>query len=390
MNTTSNNRAILTELNPKEYEHPLDRKALKDLQAVPLLSKTLDIINAPYEKVSMYTTMSSHLQVGENQFPTIYKKLLEACEILEVPEPLLYVSADPSMDAITSNPENPVIVLSSYLIDRVTAEELLFFLGHELAYIKSGHIVYSALGYALEKEILGGIAGVVPVPGFSIAYKAGNLLLRTAFRKWKKAADYSGDRAGLLACQNYSVACNALMKMSGASEQFDEEMSVDAFIAQSETLAEIDEDSFSIIEKIIANSKLTQTKEVKRMNELSKFVESGDYALILRREYEVNPPPPPEPENSESENGETPDNPESAPAEVPDSWVARAAAKVAANLPGAIPAPTPPEPPVATESAPAPAAEPVFCTMCGKENVGDSKFCISCGKAIRTTVAASN
>src|SRR5262249_5047353 len=132
----------------------------------------------------------------------------------------------------TAGVSRPFIVLTSEIVEAFNNEELLFVIGHELGHIKCRHILYQMVGRML-LPLLEAAGSVTLGMG-----KLASVGLVSGFYEWLRQAEFSGDRAGLLVCQDARVACTAIMKVGGGRTRLDAEMSVDLFLEQARHHAE--------------------------------------------------------------------------------------------------------------------------------------------------------
>jgi len=86
-------RKQLLMLNPREYEHPLDLKALNTLEGTPGLDKlTRKFYKHGIERMLRIQYTGSYLKVKENQFPDVYDILEEVCTTIHLTKvPDLYI-----------------------------------------------------------------------------------------------------------------------------------------------------------------------------------------------------------------------------------------------------------------------------------------------------------
>lgn len=274
-------RTIIKDLHPSEYEHPLDRSALEALRKIPLFPKVLELCTVPQNSITRMELLGSNLKVTERQMPSIYKIMREACEALDVPEPLFYISSSPQLNAYTACPDKPIVCVYGYLLDMMDDDELRFVIGHELSHIKSQHIIYQALGTILGQNLLAAILSTVP--GLSTFSQPAIYALNYAYYEWYRAAELSCDRGGYLACQNFAASCKALMKLAGSSQRYVNELNLDEFIAQSKDFQDSGTGGLGMVQKIILSNGRSHPWSVSRVHELSKFNESGLYTQILER-----------------------------------------------------------------------------------------------------------
>jgi Zn-dependent protease with chaperone function len=188
-------RKILAGLNTREYEHPFDKKALASLEATPGLPALLKTIKKySFDKVQKITHTGSYLQVGENQYPKVYRIYRECCEVLDFQSiPALYLMESFDINAYAPCFSEPLIVLMTGTVEALTDEELAFIIGHELGHIKSQHLLYHDMANVL--KLLGSVIG-------DMTLGIGNLVsvgLQIALLYWQRMSEFTSDRAGLLA-----------------------------------------------------------------------------------------------------------------------------------------------------------------------------------------------
>ncbi|MCL2309882.1 MAG: M48 family metallopeptidase [Proteobacteria bacterium] len=281
-----NDRVVLKDLSTKEYEHSLDKITLDTLKKIPVLPKLIELVETPTSMVRRYSMLGSDLRITERQFPSLYKIFRQACDIMEVPEPLFYVSTAPELNAYTACPDKPIVKIYSYLLDILEEDEIMFVLGHELSHIKSEHLVYSILGSLLSTGALKVI--ISTIPGLSVLYTPAEISLNYALYQWMRASEYTCDRGGFLACQNFEASCRALMKLSGYSRKYANEASLEEFFAQARAFEEENEAALGKIQQILLSFGQTHPWGVLRVRELMKFRDDGSYDKILRREMKLS------------------------------------------------------------------------------------------------------
>ena len=133
-------------LDPAALQHPYDRAALGALQRVP----GLDIVVRKFielfpERVAYIQNVAQTVRTSKTQCPRLYVQLREACAILDMREPELYVAQTPVPNAWTSGHNHPYIIITTGLIDLMSEDEVLAVIAHELGHIKSGHVLYKTM-----------------------------------------------------------------------------------------------------------------------------------------------------------------------------------------------------------------------------------------------------
>jgi len=282
LKTVTTDFTILQGLCATEYKHPLDNKTLETLKNVPFFQKMLKLIQEPFNTIDRAKVLGSCLQVCEISHPSVYRMMREACVILGVDEPDLYLYNSKSGPAVlTAFHEEPVIRISACMLDIMDEKELMFIFGHELAHIMSGHLVYNMIGTVLEEGTLKTLLDMIP--GIGIISDATVIALVYAYFEWSRTAEYTCDRAGFLTCQDKDAACRALMKIAGYSYKYVDERSLESFIEQGREFEGIDSKDFNKVQKVMLSFGASNPWTVCRVSELLRFEESGLYTDILER-----------------------------------------------------------------------------------------------------------
>ena len=280
----------LEALNPREYEHPLDQKALNTLEN----TKGLDVLVRKFyelgiEKMLRIQYTGSNIRATSNNLPRLYHLLEEVCDTLYLKEvPDLYLQRGDKYEALTWGVEKPIIVLDAGAANELSDDELRFVLGKEIGHIKSEHMLYAEIGWLLP-IISEALAGATL--GLSLVLSTA---LRMALINWMRMASYTSDRAGLLACQDVRVATRMLMKIAGLPKNVDEDLCIDEFITQAREFEGYNVNTFSKVIKFAGVFFSERPWTIARANQFFAWTDSGDYQRVLKRETRiVSTPPPP-------------------------------------------------------------------------------------------------
>ena len=272
--------AKIHELDPREYEHPLDTKALNNLQRTAGLDTLIrKFYEKGFEKAFKIGFMGSYLRVNARNFPELNRLLEETCEILYLPsKPQIYIGRYEVLEALVLGVDAPIIFLSTETLSKFSAPELRFMLGKAIGHIKSSHVLYQEVAMVLP-EISSSLADATL--GISSFF---TLALQVALIKWQRMCIYTADRAGLLACQDITTAMGVLMKVAGLPEHFDHDVLLDDFITQAREYQAMNENLTTRVLKATATTMNEHPFAIDRANQLLKWVDEEAYVKVLQRE----------------------------------------------------------------------------------------------------------
>jgi len=263
-----------TGISAKAYEHPADRAATAALKAVPMLDTMVrKLIEWRYERALRQFYLGTSLKVSEEQCAELWVSHLAATRILDLPEVYnLYLSTPVIGTAVTIGSKKPIIVVDSMVLKRLGAGEQRVLLGHELGHILSDHVLYiTAL------NILIAAGGSLPTL-LGLPFRA----VKTVLLEWYRAAELSADRAATLVVRDPQIVCRMLMV--AASGLPADELNLDAFMAQAMEYENWDDPS-DRVRRFFWEINVTHPYAVRRVGEVMRWVQSGEYDRILRGEY---------------------------------------------------------------------------------------------------------
>src|SRR5687768_16043671 len=93
-------RKRFPKISPRAFQHPMDLKALeavKKAKGVDLLIRK--VMEFHYERWRYINNIADTVQVTPLQAPLLHDMLREACDILDVALPELYIDQDPVVNA---------------------------------------------------------------------------------------------------------------------------------------------------------------------------------------------------------------------------------------------------------------------------------------------------
>ncbi|NJM65731.1 MAG: M48 family metallopeptidase [Acaryochloris sp. RU_4_1] len=261
-------------LQAAQFRHPLDLEATQMLQQLPGLDWLVrSVLGGMAEQVLYLENISSSVLVSNKQLPDLYHLLQEACHILDLDLPQLYVRQHPTPNAYTlaMRGKQPFIVVHTSLLELLDPGEIQAVLAHELGHLKCEHGVYLTLANLLVLA-----AGQLSPWGGLIAKS-----LQMQLMAWVRCAEFTCDRAGLLVSQNAKVMASVLMKLAGGSPTLASQLNVDAFIDQARAYDQVDNEWATLL-KTLQTVELTHPLPVLRAREIDRWADSPSYQSLLQ------------------------------------------------------------------------------------------------------------
>jgi Zn-dependent protease with chaperone function len=268
-------KTLLVGLRADQFRHPLDLAATQSLKQLPGLDTLLRMVISPLaEQFFHLENIASSILVSERQLPDLHNLLLEACRVLDLEPPQLYVRQNPVPNAYTfaMRGQRPFVVVHTSLLELLTPEETQAVIAHELGHLKCDHSLYLTLANLIS------LAAYL-LPGGEVMAQN----LQTQILEWVRCAEFTCDRAALLVAQEPRVVASLLMKLSGGSPSLVSQLNLDAFLDQARSYEAISDDALGEALKQIRTQDLTHPVPVLRAKEIDRWASSQDYFDLVKR-----------------------------------------------------------------------------------------------------------
>lgn len=268
-------KELLIGLSADHFRHPLDLQATQALKRLPGLDVAIRSLLGPMGEQFFYLeNIAASVLVGPRQLPDLHQLLLEAARVLDLEAPQLYIKQHPIPNAYTfaMRGRQPFIVLHTSLIELLTPEEIQAVIGHELGHLKCDHGVYLTL------------ANLLTLATSQLPF--GGLLLQTwqnQIMEWVRCAEFTCDRAALLATQDARTVASVLMKLSGGSPTLSPRLNLEAFIDQARSYDAISDSELGEMLKKLKTDELSHPVPVLRAREIDRWASTPDYQALLQR-----------------------------------------------------------------------------------------------------------
>jgi len=276
---SSAGRVRLTGISSEAYRHPMDRQAAVALRTLPGFEMAVAKFSQySVEKILYHEQCATAVRVTPRQMPRLHKLLLEACGVLDLPEPAMFVSQTPLANAFALGRDFPTLVLWTGLIELLDEEEQLAVIAHELGHIHCGHTLPLLVAMILQ--------GLAKLGGDKMG--VGDLFtlsLRAALLEWMRKAEFSADRAALLVVQDPEVVFSALFKLTGGSPKVFEQMDREEYLKQAEEYEKPEWSRLDKFYKTMLESEKSHPIPVLRAREVLRWGAGDEYKALLAGEY---------------------------------------------------------------------------------------------------------
>jgi len=269
-------------LDAEALAHPWDREALDKLQSIPYADKLIStVLGSTVDRLARFQLLASAVQVSDRQAPRLLAIYLEAAGRLDVDPPPLYITQSPTLNAYAMGAGEPLIAVTTGLLDRMEEPEILGILGHELTHVKLGHVLYRTLAHLL---IRGGLGVLDKFMGI------GSLLvtpIKIGLMRWYQYAELSADRGELIATGSLETAVRAHMMLAGGTSRFIDDLDVGAFIDQAHQAEALrDKDLLVNVMDMMDTTSRSHPLPAWRVHHLLKWARGEDFFKILAGDYQ--------------------------------------------------------------------------------------------------------
>jgi Zn-dependent protease with chaperone function len=215
-----------------DYAYREDYQIRKQIKKLPGFFPFIKFLTSQVVPLMKQQQNLTSLKVGPSQFPDVYAKAQRCARILGIGTPTVFIEPDLStVNAYTfaTEDDDPMIVITSAALERLSGDELLAVIGHECGHIHNNHTIHT-----LAAQLL--IDGIGTLPPVNKAMLALATPLKFMFLSWSRAAEVTSDRAGII-CSNSLESCQTLeAKFLYGSAVGRDEIDLESIYAQYDTL----------------------------------------------------------------------------------------------------------------------------------------------------------
>ena len=264
-------------LDPREFEHPSMQKMNQFFRGSVVLRKSAESLSRKVGKPWYESTFNSILAT-DKQYPRVLETGLLAARRLGARQmPSFYVELDRGYQSATYGSEDGAFVnVGAFLPRFLNDEELVFVLGHEIGHLVSQHALWTTVsmflvGQQRQNLMAEGVMGFLSNP-----LKLIESGVESIVTNWMRVADFTADRAALLAVGSFEKAKRAIFLLHLRSRRELDEMDIDEWVRQ----VEAQDQTMSKLSQMMTSA--TPYLGV-RLVELRNFAASPQYEALRRK-----------------------------------------------------------------------------------------------------------
>jgi pSer/pThr/pTyr-binding forkhead associated (FHA) protein len=210
--------------------------------------------------IQQRSAVGTLVRVSPRQFHEIHEAGTIAAARLSSPPVPIYVKRASEQNIYTLGlSSQPLIVITSAMIDQMSNESLQFFIGREIGHIRAGH--------AWLRTLLRPLGSGIPL--------IGKLLDSVVFGDWMNRTELTADRAGFIACDSLTVAVSTMLKFGVGTTLF-QKLDIREFLEQINDVRSVGGRVTEIISE--------QPYLIQRIRRLVRFALSNEFSSLANRE----------------------------------------------------------------------------------------------------------
>lgn len=182
------------------YAFSGERKFRRTLMLARPVTMALEATTRLWRDVARTELLGTAVKVTDQQFPRVFEATRAAGNALRVRPPVVF--AAPSSDIkvkVLGTDDAPHLIVNLELAEKLDDTELVAAIGHELAHIQNGHILYTTALHYLQHSAAFFVRWVVQPAIMTL-------------QAWSRRAEVTCDRASLLAVRDLDKTLYALVR----------------------------------------------------------------------------------------------------------------------------------------------------------------------------------
>ncbi len=194
-----------------------ERKFRRTLAMARPVTMALEATTRLWRDVARTELLGTAVKVNDQQYPRVFEAAKRAGAALKVKVPVVFAAPSSSIKVkVLGTEDSPHLIVSLELAEKLSDDELVAAIGHELGHVQNGHILYATALHYLTNSAAFFVRWVVQPAIMTL-------------QAWSRRAEVTCDRAALLALRDENKTLEALVKLE-LGTGIDKELNVEEYL----------------------------------------------------------------------------------------------------------------------------------------------------------------
>jgi len=183
------------------YAFAGERKFRRTLVMARPVTMALEATTRLWRDVARTELLGTAVKVSDNQYPRVFEAAKRAGAALNVRVPVVFASPSTSIKVkVLGTDDAPHLIVNLELAEKLDETDLVAAIGHELAHVQNGHILFATALHYLNNSAAFFVRWVVQPAIMTL-------------QAWSRRAEVTCDRGALLAVRDLDKTLQALVKL---------------------------------------------------------------------------------------------------------------------------------------------------------------------------------
>lgn len=183
------------------YAFEGERKFRRTLVMARPVTMAIEATTRLWRDVARTELLGTAVKVSDSQYPRVFEAAKRAGAALNVRVPVIFAAPSTSIKVkVLGTDDSPHLIVNLELAEKLADDELVAAIGHELAHVQNGHILFATALHYLNNSA-----------AFFVRWAVQPAIM--TLQAWSRRAEVTCDRGALLAVRDLDKTLQALVKL---------------------------------------------------------------------------------------------------------------------------------------------------------------------------------